>query len=189
MTSFPTRDTLSRVALSATIYNIAIDLSDVDRHVYETLELKLAQHPSEAIEYMVARLLAYCLEYTEGIELTQGVSAGDDPAVLVRDLTGRVTAWIEVGAPDADRLHRASKAAARVAVYTHRDPRLMTAQLEGKKIHRREELEVIVLDRALVGKITERLDRRSSLSISVHDRHLYVTIGDDTFDAELLRIP
>ncbi|MCA1732319.1 MAG: YaeQ family protein, partial [Acidobacteria bacterium] len=101
----------------------------------------------------------------------------------------RVTAWIEVGAPDADRLHRASKAAARVAVYTHRDPRLMTAQLEGKKIHRREELEVIVLDRALVGKIAERLDRRSSLSISVHDRHLYVTIGDDTFDAELLRIP
>ncbi|MFN2443100.1 MAG: YaeQ family protein [Thermoanaerobaculia bacterium] len=177
------------MALSATIYNITVDLSDVDRHVYETLELKLAKHPSEAVEYMVARLLAYCLEYTEGIELTQGVSAGDEPAVMVRDLTGRITAWIEVGAPDAERLHRASKAAGRVAVYTHRDPRLMAAQLEGKKIHRREDLEVIILDRGLVGNIGERLDRRTAISISVHDRHLYATIGDETFDAELSRIP
>ncbi len=104
------------MALTATIYNLTIELSDVDRGVYETLDLRVARQPSEAAEYMLMRVLAYCLEYTEGIAFTQGVAAGDEPAVLVRDLTGRVTAWIEVGLPDAERLHRGSKLAGRAAV-------------------------------------------------------------------------
>ena len=106
--------------LPATIYNFETELSDVDRGVYKTFSLRMARHPSETLEFMLTRFLAYCLEYTEGITLTDGVSAGDKPAVLVRDLTGRVTAWIEVGMPDAKKLHRGSKLARRAAVYTHR---------------------------------------------------------------------
>jgi uncharacterized protein YaeQ len=52
------------------------------------------------IEYMFMRVIAYCLEYGDGIVLTQSVAAGNEPAVLIRDLTGRVTAWIEVGMPN-----------------------------------------------------------------------------------------
>src|SRR4051794_41055618 len=115
------------MALTATLYRFDIQLSDIDRGVYETFDLRVARQPSETAEYMLTRVLAYCLEYTAGIALTEGVAAGDEPAVLVRDLTGRITAWIEVGAPDAERLHRASKLGGRVAVYTHRDP----AQLAG----------------------------------------------------------
>src|SRR5215203_4869884 len=111
------------MAQTATVYQFTIDLSDMDRGVYETLELRVARHPSETAEYMLVRILAYCLEYQEGIALTEGVSSGDDPAVLVRDLTGAVMAWIEVGMPDAARLHRGSKLAGPVAVYTHRDVR------------------------------------------------------------------
>ncbi len=88
----------------------------MDRDVYETLDLRVARHPSETAEYMVVRILAYCLEYQEGIELTEGVSSGDEPALVVRDLTGRITGWIEVGMPDANRLHRGSKLAGSVAV-------------------------------------------------------------------------
>jgi uncharacterized protein YaeQ len=108
------------MALSSTIYTVTVDLSDVDRGVYEKLDLKLAMHPSETPEYMVTRVFAYCLEYTEGIELTKGLSNGDEPAIIVRDRTGRVMAWIEVGMPDAERVHRAAKLAERVAIYTHR---------------------------------------------------------------------
>src|SRR5213592_3450237 len=108
------------MALSSTVYNFDVELSDTDRGVYESLSIRAARHPSETAEYMLTRVLAYCLEYTEGIEFTEGVSSGDEAAVLVKDLTGRITAWIEVGAPDAERLHRASKLASRVAVYTHR---------------------------------------------------------------------
>lgn len=74
-----------------TIYTATIDLADMDRHVYETLDLRIARHPSETAEYMLVRILAYCLEYQEGIALTEGVSSGNEPALVVRDLTGRIT--------------------------------------------------------------------------------------------------
>jgi len=176
------------MAQTATMFNITVELSDVDRGVYETFELKMAQHPSESAEYMVARLLAYCLEYTEGIELTQGVSAGDEPAVLVRDLTGRITSWIEVGLPDADRLHRASKLAEHVAVYTHRDPRQLLALLDGKKVHRREELALYVLDRRFVGELAERLGRRARLTLSVTEQHLYADLDGYTLESVLEKL-
>ena len=97
------------MALTSTIYNATVELSDVDRGVYETLDMRLAMHPSESPAYFATRLLAFCLEQTEGIEFSPGgLSSPDEPAIVVRDLTGRLTAWIEVGAPDADRLHRAS---------------------------------------------------------------------------------
>src|SRR5919106_548276 len=135
------------MAQTATIYNFEIDLADMDRGVYETLDLRVARHPSETAEYMVVRVLAYCLEYQDGIELTEGVSSGDEPALVVRDLTGRMTAWIEVGMPDANRLHRGMKLAGRVAVYTHRDPRQVMAQFAGEKIHRAEEIPIRAFDR------------------------------------------
>src|SRR4026207_711250 len=105
----------------------------MDRHAHETLDLRIARHPSETAEYMLVRILAYCLEYQEGIALTEGVSSGNEPALVVRDLTGRITGWIEVGMPDAERLHRGSKLAGRVAVYTHRDVRQLLAQPSGEK--------------------------------------------------------
>ena len=74
------------MALNSTVYNIVVELSDIDRGVYESLDLRVAQHPSESAEYMVTRVLAYCLEYTEGIEFTQGLSNADEPAIVVRDL-------------------------------------------------------------------------------------------------------
>ena len=130
------------MALSATLYNFETELADIDRGVYRSLALRMARHPSETSEFMLTRLLAYCLEYTEGIEFTEGVSAGDDPAVLVRDMTGRVTAWIEVGMPDAPRLHRGSKLAGRAAVYTHRNVAKVLDGLNGKQVHRAVEIPV-----------------------------------------------
>ena len=110
------------MALGATIYNFDVDLADSDRQVYESLALKIARHPSESEEYLVARLLAYLLEYAEGIEFSRGVSDPDEPAIALRDLTGAIKVWIDIGAPDAARLHKASKAADRVVVYTHKSP-------------------------------------------------------------------
>jgi uncharacterized protein YaeQ len=124
------------MAAGSTVHVFAIDLSDTDRNVYASFELRIARHPSETAQFMLARVLAYCLEYQDGIALSAGIAAVDEPAVLVRDLTGRITAWIEVGAPDAERLHRGSKLAARCAVYTHRDPAPLLEQLAGQKIHR-----------------------------------------------------
>ena len=169
------------MAQTATIYTLTIDLADMDRGVYETLDLRIARHPSETAEYMLTRVLAYCLEYQEGIELTDGVSSGDEPALLVRDLTGRVTAWIEVGMPDANRLHRGSKLAGRVAVYTHREARQLLGQLAGEKIHHAEGIPIRFFDRRLIEDIAAVIDRRTSLSLSVTDGELFISIGERNF--------
>jgi len=164
------------MALSSTIYNVSVDLNDVDRGVYESLAVRLAMHPSETMEYMVTRLLAYCLEYTEGIELTAGLSDGDEPAIVIRDLTGKVTGWIEIGLPDADRLHRASKLAARVAVYTHRDLRILLGQLEGRRIHHAEEIPIYTFAGNFINELAERFQRRVAISLSVTEQHIYLDI-------------
>ena len=169
------------MAQTATIYNVTIDLSDLDRGVFETLELRVARHPSETAEYMLVRLLAYCLEYQEGIALTEGLSSGDEPALVVRDLTGRVTAWIEVGLPDASRLHRGSKLAGRAAVYTHRDARQLLSQLSGAKIHRAADIPIRAFDRAAVEELAALIERRASLAVSVSGGDLLVALGERTF--------
>ena len=165
------------MALTSTIYNINVELSDVDRGVYETLDLRVAMHPSESAEYMATRVLAFCLEWTEGIEFTSGLSNGEEPAIVVRDLTGRVTAWIEVGMPDADRLHRAAKAADRVAVYTHREIRNVLGQLDGRRIHRAAEIPVYSFPRGFIDDVASLFDRRVKMSLSVTERHLYLDVG------------
>jgi uncharacterized protein YaeQ len=175
------------VALTATIHNFDIQLANVDRGVYETLALRVARHPSETEEYLVTRVLAYCLEFAEGIAFSKGLAEPDEPAIAIRDLTGALRAWIEVGAPDAARLHKASKAAPRVAVYMHKDPANFLRQLAGERIHRADALELYAVDRELLAGLVERLDRRTTLDLSVTDGDLYVNIDGATLTGRVDR--
>ena len=174
------------MAQTATVYVATIDLADMDRNVYETLDLRVARHPSETAEYMLVRILAYCLEYQEGIELTEGVSSGNEPALVVRDLTGRITSWIEVGMPDAERLHRGSKLAGRVAVCTHRDVRQLMGNPNGQRIHRSEDIPIRAFDRTLVEEIAAHLDRRISMSLSVTGGELFLALDGESWTLPLV---
>ncbi len=175
------------MALGATIYTFAIALADADRGVYESFELKAARHPSESEDYLVTRVLAYCLEYAEGIAFSRGISDPDEPPLAVRDLTGALKSWIEVGAPDAARLHKAAKAAPRAVLYTHKDPAALQRQYAGARIHRAGDLELYALDRELVAALAKRLERRMKLEVSVSGGHLYVTAGGETLSGEVAR--
>ena len=166
------------MALTATIYNFDIDLSDSDRGVYETIALRLAQHPSESDEYLIARVLAYLLEYEEGIDFSRGVSEPEEPIIAIRDLTGAIRAWIDIGTPDAARLHKAAKTGARVAVYCHKEGAQWLKGLAAANIHRANALELYAIDRALIAALVSRLDRRMAFSVSISDREFYVSIGD-----------
>jgi uncharacterized protein YaeQ len=175
------------VALTATIHTLDIELADADRHVYESLALRVARHPSETEEYLVTRVLAYALEFTEGIEFSRGLSAPDEPAIAVRDLTGAIRVWIDVGTPEPGRLHRASKAVPRVVVYTHKDPARLLGSLAGARIHRADALELYALDRDLIGALAARLERRMAWNLAVNDRELYLSIGGDTLSGPVSR--
>lgn len=175
------------MALTATIYNFDVQLADVDRGVYESLSFKAAQQPSETAEYLLSRVLAYCLEYAEGIAFSKGIAEPDVPALSVRDLTGALKVWIDVGAPDAARLHKASKASPRVAVYTHRDPARLVTLLAGEKIHRAADLELYGLSKELIDGLVQRLDRRNKWEMSITDRHVYVAVDGVTIEGDVER--
>ena len=176
------------MALTATIYNFDIDLSDNDRGVYESLSVRVARHPSESNEYLVTRLLAFLLEYRKGIAFSRGVSEPEEPTLSIRELTGAIRTWIDIGTPDAARLHKASKAAARVVVYTHKDPDQFVRRLQGEKIHRAEDLELYAIDRALVDALAVRLQRRLAFSVSITDREFYVSLGAETLTGAVTRL-
>ena len=173
------------LALSSTVHQFMIQLSHVDRGVYEPVDLRVARHPSESAPFLCARVLAFCLEWREGLAFSKGLADPDRPAREMRDLTGHVREWIEVGAPDAARLHRASKATRRVAVYTHHDTRRYWGSLAGERIHRAESIELYGLDRAIVGALAERIDRRTAFDLSVSDGVLYLTLGEESFSGAL----
>jgi uncharacterized protein YaeQ len=170
------------VALTATIYTFGIELADIDRSIYTTLDLRVARHPSETEEFLLTRVLAYCLEYADGLAFSRGLAEPDEPALTVRDLTGSIKSWIEVGAPDGARLHRASKAAARVAVYVHRNPGLYLRQLQATRIHRAAAIEVFSVNPEFLRALARHLERRTILSLSITDRHLYLTVGGETLE-------
>lgn len=176
------------MALTATLYRFEIALADADRGVYETLELRVARHPSESASFLIVRVLAYCLEHRDGIAFSKGgISDVGEPAISAFDLTGRRLAWIEVGAPSAERLHRASKSTERVAVYTDRRIELLRASLAGERIHRADAIDIVVFPSTFLRALESKLARNVRWDVSVNDGHLFVTADGQAYDAELER--
>lgn len=177
------------MALTATVYTVDVSLSNVDRGVYEQLSIKAARHPSESEEYFLTRLLAYCIEYREGITFSKGgISDPDDPPIMVKDLSGAWKVWVEIGAPDAARLHQASKASPRVALYTHKEPRLLLRGYEGQRIHKAEQVEIYAVDRELLASLAGHLDRRISWTLSITDGQVFLDVDDESYSGALERI-
>jgi len=176
------------MALTSTSYTFEVDLSDIDRGQYAAFTVRLACHPSETDEHLLARLLAYVLEYDEGIRvLATGLSTGHDPSLWIEDLTGRRTVWIDVGAPDPDRVHRASKASERVAIYCHKDPKGMLAALAAANVHARDRVTITELDRPFIAALAAVLDRRLKLAVTVTDATLFVDVAGQSLTAPLVR--
>ena len=106
------------MAIKPTIYKQRISLSDINRDYYDTLNLTLAQHPSETIERMMVRVLAYCINAQEGLVFTKGLSEIDEPDIWVRTFDEQTALWIEVGEPAADRIKKSTRLAQSVKIYS-----------------------------------------------------------------------
>jgi len=176
------------MALNATLYNFEINLSDADRSVYQSLAFRVARHPSETAEYLMTRVLAYCLEYGEGLSFSRGgLSEPDAPALAVHDLTGALVRWIEIGLPEPARLHRASKASPEVAVYSHKDVSLLLARMGAEKIHRADAIQINTFDGELIPSLCARLTRRMCFDLVVSEAALYLSLGEATISGSLVR--
>ena len=125
------------MALPSTMHRFTIDVSDVDRGVYDTVDMRVAQHPSETGLYLVTRVIAYALHLSDGVEMSRaGLCDPSDPPLFAQDLTGRMTLWIDVGQPSPERLHKATKAADSVWVYTYKNPVLLVDAVAKTTVHR-----------------------------------------------------
>lgn len=106
------------MALKPTIYKLKIMVSDMDRDYYEAMALTVAQHPSETIERMMVRVLAYCLNAQEQLSFTKGLSAVDEPDVWLKTLDDQLSLWIDVGEPAVDRIKKALRLSSAVKIYS-----------------------------------------------------------------------
>lgn len=174
------------MALTATMYHVRVNLSDVDRGVYQSLDLRLARHPSESMRYLLTRTLAYCLSYEEGISFSKGgISSTDEAPISVRDPTGVLLAWIDIGSPSAERLHKASKAARRVALFTHVELALLRREAATKAIHKVEEIEVWRFSPAFLDALEAKVGRDTEVNLTRTEGQLYVTLDEETIETTL----
>ncbi|HEY4177237.1 MAG TPA: YaeQ family protein [Kofleriaceae bacterium] len=171
------------MALSATMRKFAINLADSDRGIYEQLEWRVAQHPSENERFLVARVIARALEHAEGVDFSKdGLSDEDEPALHQKNLRGEWEAWIEVGSPTPDRLHKAAKKAPRVAVYSWRNVPALAEAIRERKVHKMEEIKLVALDEATLDGIAKTLDRQNTWELAISGGTLYLTAGPSTFE-------
>jgi uncharacterized protein YaeQ len=176
------------MALPATMRKVQIALADSDRGLYEDLDLRVAQHPSESSRYLVARLIARALEHGDGLEFSKGgVSDDTEPALVQRDLRGDLVAWIEVGAPTPDRLHKASKACRRVVVYTWKSAEQLAAAIRERGVHRAEHIELNALTDTWLDAIAATLDRNNKWGLSVAGGEIYLTINGTLFEGSVAK--
>ena len=173
------------MALPSTIYRVTIQLSDVDRGLYETLQATVARHPSETGERLVARLLAYALFFEEGLNFTRGVSAGDEPDLWIKGPDERVLLWVEVGLPEAERLIKAGRHAGRVALVACGKGLPVWEQQQLPRLSDMANLTVLRFSQPFINQLTDRLERSINWSVTITDGNLYVSIGEHTLEAEL----
>jgi uncharacterized protein YaeQ len=182
-------DIMLRMALPATMRRVQLSLADSDRDIYEQLELRVAQHPSESDRYLVARVIARALEHAEGLEFSKGgVSDDTEPALVQRDLRGDLVAWIEVGSPTPDRLHKASKASPRVVVYAWKNVEQLAEAIRERAVHRAEGIELNAMNADWLDAIAATLDRVNTWDLSISGGVLYLTIGGALFEGSVQRV-
>jgi uncharacterized protein YaeQ len=171
------------------LHRFEIALADVDRGVYADLDLRVARHPSEDEPYLLTRVLAFALEHKDGLAFSKGLSEADEPALWVKSGDGRVVEWIEIGAPAADRLHRASKLAPRVVVWCHRRTDMLQQRCAKEKVHKGDQIVVVKVPTDLLDALARKLDRNNRWDLSRHEGRVTIVVGGEVIEAALESVP
>lgn len=168
------------------LYRFQIELSDIDRGVYESLDFRVAQHPSETYPYMLSRIFAYCLAYQDGLEFTPGGLADPEaPALRKLGFQNEIETWIEIGNPSARKLHKASKTAKQVMVFTYKNPEVLLTEIRNNDVHRAQELQIYSFDPDFLTAVSELTEKNNRWTLLVQQGQMEVTIGEQAFSGEL----
>ncbi|MBS1970750.1 MAG: YaeQ family protein [Bdellovibrionales bacterium] len=171
------------------LYRFQIELSDIDRGVYESLDFRVAQHPSETYPYMLSRVLAYCLAYQEGLEFTPGGLADPEaPALRKLGLHNSVDLWIEIGNPSPRKLHKAGKAAKDVMVFTYKNPEVLLSEIREGDVHRAQDLQIFAFESEFLDKLGQSVEKNNRWSLLVQQGQCDLTIGAETVVGQVRQV-
>jgi len=162
------------VALKPTIYKLRITLSDIDRNYYDTLNLTIAQHPSETLERMMARVLAFCINAQEYLVFTQGVCAAEEPDIWARTLDNQISLWIEVGEPSVDKIRKATGLSQTVKVYSF-NSKSNTWWDQGREKINKLTASVFQFQWGSIQALAALVKRTMDLSVTITDDTAYIT--------------
>jgi uncharacterized protein YaeQ len=167
------------MALKATIFKAELQVADMDRGHFANHSLTIARHPSEIDERMMVRLLAFALNADDSLAFTKGLSTDDEPDLWLKDLTGTIEQWIEVGQPNERRLSKACGRARRVIVYSYGGRAADTWwQKTARGLARLDNLEVIDLPGAAADRLATLAGRSMRLNCTVQDGEIWLADGE-----------
>jgi uncharacterized protein YaeQ len=177
------------MATKATIYKVAIQISDLDRNEYSDHNLTIARHPSETDERMMIRVLAFALNVPATndrgyLEFGKDMWDPDEPPLWRKDLTGLLVDWIEVGQPDEKLLLRVSSRAERVVVYSFSSGSAVWWSGLANKLSRAKNLtvwQVPAEQSAALGALAKR-----SLDLQVTIQEGSIWVGDGEHSVEII---
>lgn len=162
------------MALTATPYKVELSLTDLDRGVYETQRFTVARHPSETEERLAARLLAHALWYGEHLSFGRGLSDVDEPALWEKSLDGRITHWIEVGQPDAERLIWSARRAEKVSLLAYGSLRVWAGRVV-PAVSSLKNLTIATLPQAPLAGLASGLPRSIKWTVMISEGTLFIT--------------
>lgn len=173
------------MAEKATIYKAAIALADMDRNVYGDYSLTIALHPSETIERMMVRILAFCYCAEENLTFTRGLSSVEEPDLWLKHDNGTILQWIEVGQPQPDRLKKASGQAQAVQVFSYGRGLDVWWKSHSLAINALAKVRVNYFAAEELQPLTGFVDKTMKLSVTITEGVAYVSSGEDTASISL----
>jgi uncharacterized protein YaeQ len=168
------------------LYKFQIELSDIPRARYETIEFRAAQHPSESIPYFLTRILAYALNVEDDLTFAPtGLHDPDAAAMHILDAHGGFKTLIEIGSPSARKLHKATKQAKHVKVYTYKNPHSLIEEILKEKVHRASEIEIFSVQPNFLSELEPHLKLNNRWGLLYNDGTISVQIGEVSLSGEI----
>jgi uncharacterized protein YaeQ len=176
------------MSASVTLYKFKIDLSHIDQGIYTQIEFRVAQHPSESLIYLLTRVIAFAHNaQTDRLEFSpEGLNDPEVPAIRKIGDTGTWDLWIEIGSPSAKKLHKATKKAKVVKVYTYKDPRVLMKEMGTELVHKLDTVQFYSISQRFLEKIQSYLKRDNQWTIVFLEGMISITIGELSEQTELI---
>ena len=173
------------MALKATIFKANLQIADMDRHHYQDYSLTIARHPSENDERMMMRVLSFALNADEDLEFTKGLSTDNEPDIWLKELTGDVRLWIEVGLPDERRLRKACNQSQQVIIYAYGDRAAPVWRDQNSSAFKRfSNLKVIFVSGEQIAALAGMTERTMNLQCTMQDGHILFSCDSGTAEIE-----